>query len=101
MTDKVLWEDTAEKQTWFIRDGDKLIIETIWKDVSPILDANKAAQADFSATSKLGELVRVAEIPPGLYWDWQRQGILDDDAAFNRRMNDSNYQHLRTNSLKL
>lgn len=100
MSDKVLWEDTPDKRVWFIRDGENLIIETEWK-VDALLDANKAKQADFSRNSGLGELVQVASIPTGLYWDWERKGILDDDAAFKRILNDSNYQHLRTNSLKV
>ncbi|MGN7124365.1 hypothetical protein [Methylorubrum thiocyanatum] len=84
-----------------IRDGDHLIIETEWLNVDLVLDANKSAQADFSRSSGLGDLVKVAEIPTGLYWDWQAKGILDDEAAFARRLNDSDYQHLRTNSLRV
>ncbi len=101
MSDKVLWEETSDKRVWFIKDGDKLIIETEWLNVDLVLDANKAAQADFSRTSGLGDLVKVATIPTGIYWDWQAKGILDDDAAFKRRINDSDYRHLRTNSLRV
>jgi hypothetical protein len=84
-----------------IHDGDHLIIETEWLNVDLVLDANKSAQADFSRTSGLGEVVHVAEIPKGLYWDWHDKGILDDDVALSRHLNDSDYRHLRTNSLRV
>lgn len=100
MNEKILWEDTPDKRVWFIREGDNLIIETEWK-VDAVLDANKGKQADFSNTGALGDFVQVASIPTGMYWDWHKQGILDDDAALKRRLNDSDFQHLRTNNLKV
>ena len=100
VNEKFLWEDTPDKRVWFIRDGDKIIIETERK-IDVVLDANKRAQADFSRTSGLGDMAKVATIPTGLYWDWHKQGILDDDAAFKRRINSSDFQHLRTNTLKV
>ncbi len=100
MNEKILWEDTPDKRVWFIREGDNLIIETEWK-VDAVLDANKSKQADFSKTGALGDFVQVASIPTGMYWDWHKQGILDDDAALKRRLNDSDFQHLRTNNLKV
>lgn len=100
MSDKVLWEDTPDKRVWFIRNGNNLIIETEWK-VDAVLDANKSAQADFSRSGSMGDLVQVATIPTGMYWDWHAQGILDDDAAFARRLNDSDFQHLRTNTIRV
>lgn len=100
MSDRVLWEDTGDKRVWFIRDGDNMIIETEW-NVDAVLDANKSAQADFSKTTKQSELVQVATIPTGMYWDWYRQGIVNDDEAFKRRLNDSDFRHVRTNSLRV
>ncbi|RUP22657.1 hypothetical protein [Methylobacterium sp.] len=100
MNEKILWEDTPDKRVWFIRQGEHLIIETEWK-VDAVLDANKSKQADFSKTGALGDFVQVASIPTGMYWDWHKQGILDDDAALKRRLNDSDFQHLRTNNLKV
>ncbi len=100
MSERLLWEETPDKRVWLIRQGENLIIETEWK-VDAVLDANKSAQADFSSTGALGDLVKVASIPTGMYWDWQAQGILDDDAALKRRLNDSDYQHIRTNNLRV
>ena len=100
MNEKILWEDTPDKRVWFIRQGDHLIIETEWK-IDAVLDANKSKQADFSKASALGDIVQVASIPTGMYWDWHKQGIIDDDAALKRRLNDSDFQHLRTNNLKV
>ncbi len=100
MSERILWEDTPDKRVWFIRSGENLIIETEWK-IDAVLDANKSKQADFSSTSGMGDMVQVASIPTGMYWDWHAKGILDDDAAFARRLNDSDYQHLRTNNIKV
>ena len=100
MNEKILWESTPSKDVWLIREGDNLVIETEWK-VDALLDANRSMQADFSKNSKLGEFVQVASIPEGMYWDWQKAGIVNDDAAFRRRLNSSDYAHLRTNSLKV
>lgn len=100
MSERLLWEETPDKRVWFIRNGENLIIETEWK-VDALLDANKSAQVDFSKTSALGDMVKVASIPTGMYWDWHKQGILDDDAAFKRRLNDGDFQHIRTNNLKV
>lgn len=100
MNDRVLFEKTADREVWLIRDGDKMIIETITK-VADLFDANRSAQADFSRTSGLGSMVKVASIPTGMHMEWQKAGIADDSAALKRRLNDSDYQHLRTNSLKL
>lgn len=100
MNEKILWEDTPDKRVWFIRQGENLIIETEWK-IDAVLDANKSRQADFSKASALGDIVQVASIPQGMYWDWHKQGILDDDAALRRRLNDSDFLHLRTNSLRV
>ena len=100
MNEKNLLEDTPHKRVWLIRDGDYMIFETEWK-IDAVLDLNKSKQADFSKAGGLGDIVQVASIPQGMYWDWHKQGILDDDAALRRRLNDSDFQHLRTNSLKV
>ncbi|WP_342162550.1 hypothetical protein [Methylobacterium sp. SD21] len=69
--------------------------------VDALLDANKRKQVDFSNTSALGDMVQVASIPNAMYWDWHKQGILDDEAAFARKLNDSSLQHIRTNNLRV
>ena len=40
------------------------------QDVEPILDDNKRAEADFSRTGKLGEMVHVASIPVSVQLKW-------------------------------
>ncbi|MDV2988247.1 UNVERIFIED_CONTAM: hypothetical protein Q9R58_28560 [Methylobacteriaceae bacterium AG10] len=100
MSDRVLFEKTDDREVWFVRDGDNMIIETITK-VDALFDANRSAQADFSRTSGLGSMVRVASLPPEMHWEWHKQGIMEDSKALKRRLNDSDYQHLRTNSLRV
>ncbi|MFJ7438233.1 hypothetical protein ACIQW5_11305 [Methylorubrum thiocyanatum] len=100
MSDRVLFEKTADREVWLIRDGDNMIIETITK-VDDIFDANRSKQADFSRNAGLGSMPQVATIPVGMFFEWQKEGIVDDPAAYKRRLNDIDYQHLRTNSLKL
>ncbi|AYD00919.1 hypothetical protein [Neorhizobium sp. NCHU2750] len=99
----ILWEETPEYKVWMTRDGDKLIITTEYKDdvIKALMDQNQREANAFNATGSHGNLVKVASIPTGLYYDWKRQGIVDDPEAMRRRLNDSDYAKFRTNSWSL
>ena len=97
----VVWEDTPEYTVFLTRDGDQIKITTQWKTVQALLDANAAEASEFSATGKHNDVVKVAGIPIGLYFDWQRQGITDDPEAMRRRLNDSDFRKFRTNDWSL
>lgn len=96
----VLWEETPEYKVWLTRDGDKLIITTEYNDdvVKALMDQNQREANAFNATGSHGNIVKVASIPSGLYYDWQRQGITQDPEAMRRRLNDSDYSKFRTTS---
>lgn len=97
----LLWEDDADKQVWLIRDGDKIITKTYWKNLQAVLDANAREAAEFNATGKMGDLVKVATIPNGIYYDWKAKGYTDDPEKMKRLLNDADYGKLRTNGLRL
>jgi hypothetical protein len=81
--------------------GDKMIVTTEWKSVQALLDSNANESADFNQTGKHGDIVKVAGIPIGLYFDWKRQGITDDPEALRRRLNDRDFSKFRTNDWSL
>lgn len=64
------------------------------QDVGPILDANKTVyNADHG---KWGEWTWVGSIPLALYWQWAKEGILEDQAALKKKLNDIDFRNLRT-----
>ena len=103
LTGPFMYDHNEERQIWLIPDqaNDRVIVKTYWKKVSALLDANQAVANDFSRTSKLPDLQRVASIPIQVYEDWNAEGIMDDEDAIKRRLNDSDYRRFRTNDLRL
>lgn len=97
----ICWEDTPDYTVWLTRDGDKMVVTTEYKNVAALLDANQAEANDFNQTGKHGDVVKVAGIPIGLYFDWKRQGITDDPEALRRRLNNGDFSKFRTNDWKL
>lgn len=97
----ICWEDTPDYTVWLTRDGDNIHVTTEWKNVQALLDANAAEAADFSATGKHSDLVKVAGVPIGLYFAWQKEGITDDPEAMRRRLNDGDFSKFRTNGWRL
>ncbi|MEB2843805.1 hypothetical protein [Endobacterium cereale] len=97
----LMWEDTPEYTVWLTRDGDNIKITTEWKTVQALLDANVAEANDFSNTGKHSDIVKVAGVPIGLYFEWQQEGITDDPEAMRRRLNDGDYSKFRTNGWRL
>ncbi|KQO79439.1 hypothetical protein [Rhizobium sp. Leaf262] len=97
---KVVHEDASKTVVW-TRQGDKLNEEVYHYNFQSVLDANAEAAKEFNRNGKLGEHVRVASIPASIYAEWEKEGITDDDAAFNRRLNDPDYKKFRVNDLRL
>lgn len=64
------------------------------QDVAPALEANKVLYND--APIRWGEGQLVASIPISLYWDLKSKGIVDDQAAFKRWLNDPDNRFFRT-----
>lgn len=93
--------DDRDKTVYVTRDGDLMYVTTEWKNLSAVLEANARAASEFSKTQKLGDMERVASIPLGVYHQWAAEGIMEDDKALARRLNDSDFSKFRTNNLKV
>lgn len=80
---------------WHYNDElDEYTIETV-QDVQPIVDANKRA---YNAEDKhyKGELHRVASLPLSVFFDLKKRGILDDQKAMKKWLNDPDNRYFRT-----
>jgi len=97
----IIVEDNANYTVIMTREGSNIRTTTITKRVQALIDQNAAEAADFNATGKLSNMVKVAGIPAELYFQWLREGIVDDPKALARRLNDPDYAKFRTNSLKV
>jgi len=67
---------------------------TAEQDVNEVIEANKAAYND--APDRYGEFTRVAQIPMVIYWELKKKGILDDQVALKRWLNDPDNRFFRT-----
>jgi len=69
---------------------------TAEQDVSSIIESNKQAYND--APDRHGEWSRVAQIPMVIYMDLKKKGILEDQVALKRWLNDPDNKYFRTRS---
>lgn len=85
-------------QTIFHEDfaDNELVIENT-QDAEPIIETNRALynSVDERAPWK-GGMHRVASLPLTVMLDLQRRGILDDQKAFRKWLNDPENRHFRT-----
>ncbi|KWV45673.1 hypothetical protein AS026_15825 [Rhizobium altiplani] len=94
-----VYEDEFKSVYW-VRRGDLVDVLTFTK-VDALLAANRAEANDFSKTSKLGNMVKIASVPTALHYQMQAEGITQDDKAIARFLNDSDNAKFRTNSLRV
>jgi hypothetical protein len=86
-------------------DGDRLTLNRV-QDVEPILKFNKMLQNDKSLT-RGKDLRRVAKIPMVVIEQWMKEGIniFSNEPEMKKkvkaRLNDPNYQFLRTDLSRL
>lgn len=97
MSDKIISDEsgTTGIVTKFHYDADKdeAIIEKT-QDVSSIIEANKA---EFNAApERWGEFTKVGSIPLSVYYELERQGILHDQKALAKWLNDPDNRAFRT-----
>jgi hypothetical protein len=97
----VSWTEESGITFYMHREGDKLHMKWSSPDLQTLFDANAAEAADFNASGSHGNLVKQASIPSQLYWQWQREGIIDDKVALKRRLNDGDYSKLRTSTWRV
>lgn len=67
---------------------------TAEQEVEDVVEANKRLYND--APERWGDWNRVAQIPMTIFWDLKKKGILDDQAALKRWLNDPDNRFFRT-----
>ena len=98
-------ENGVITQYHYDADGDRLTLNRV-QDVEPILKFNKMLQNDKSLT-RGKDLRRVAKIPMVVIEQWMKEGInlFSNDPEMKKkvkaRLNDPNYQFLRTDLSRL
>lgn len=76
-------------------DTERVVIETR-HDVTDIIEHNKCIANEFTSLDRWGDMTRVASIPMSLYMEMKKQGIIDDQAAMKRWLNDPDNRFFRT-----
>ncbi|MFZ9767192.1 MAG: hypothetical protein ACO3C4_01710 [Candidatus Limnocylindrus sp.] len=76
-------------------DTDRAYIETV-QDVQPLIDQNTALRNEVTRLDRWGDGKKVADIPLHIFWDLKTKGILDDQAALRRWLNDPSNVAFRT-----
>ena len=71
------------------------------QDVKAIMEANQFGRKEMDKHTKWGEMSRVASIPLTLYYELQKKGILDDQAAMKKWLNDPDNELFRTRKGKV
>lgn len=74
---------------------DETVIETV-QNVDLILEANKDSFNSIDEKARWGDGKMIARIPLNLYYDLKQKGVVDDEAAFRRWLNDSENRFFRT-----
>ena len=89
-------KEIGQKQYWVDHDDGSVTLQTV-QDVGELAEANKQNfnQFDERAGWK-GDMHRVASIPMSIYYDLKRKGILDDQAALKKWLNDADNRVFRT-----
>lgn len=92
---------TGTKQWFHWNDADESFTIQTEQPVDALIEANKANFNEFSSGSdkwgeEIGHRTRVASIPMNVYLDLKKRGILQDEAALKRWLNDPDNAVFRT-----
>ena len=92
---------TGVKQWFHMEDGDDHFVIQTEQPTEDLVEANKDAFNSFdSGRDKWGEMIgqrtRVASIPMNVYLELRRKGVLQDQAALKRWLNDPDNAVFRT-----
>ena len=96
MTKRIFDTDplTGITRYWHVKDNGEYVIETVQElDVD---ESNKRARNSTDKRTKWGDMSRVASIPLSVFYDLKRQGIVDDQKAFKKWLNDPDNRVFRT-----
>ena len=85
---------TGITRYWHVKSNGEYVIETVQElDVD---ESNKRARNSTDKRTKWGDMSRVASIPLSVFYDLKRQGIVDDQKAFKKWLNDPDNRVFRT-----
>ena len=79
---------------------DKFVISTE-QDVTKIIESNKRSANAVDKHQKWNEWSKVASIPLTVYYKLQREGILNDQAAMKKWLNDPDNRYFKTRGGKV
>jgi len=71
------------------------------QDVSAIMAENQFGRKEIDKHAKWGDMSRVASIPLTVYYDLKQKGILDDQVALRKWLNDPDNELFRTRKGKV
>lgn len=79
---------TGIQSTWYEDPvtGDVAVVSR--QDVEPILAENARIRAGFEKHTPFGELQLMRRVPLNVWMEWQRLGIVDDEVAYRKVLND-------------
>jgi hypothetical protein len=95
---RIVVENNEDYMVVMTRVGDTIRTDTYAKNLQAMFDQNAEEAAEFNATGKHSDMVKVAGIPAHLYFQWLKEGIIDDKKALRKRLNDSEFAKFRTNN---
>lgn len=85
---------TGITRYWHVKSNGEYVIETVQElDVD---ESNKRARNSTDKRTKWGDMSKVASIPLSVFYDLKRQGIVDDQKAFKKWLNDPDNRVFRT-----
>lgn len=94
---RILSHDSATGITKYWTDnGDGTYTVETDQDMTAIIESNKKQHNATDKHTKHGEWSKVASIPMTVYYDLKQKGILDDQKAFQRWLNDPDNKYFRT-----
>lgn len=89
--------ETGIRRLFHFDDETEMVTIETQQDIEAVLEMNQRLRHDVDERAGWkGDLHLVGQIPPTIYYDLKRRGILDDQAALRRWMNDSDNRCFRT-----
>lgn len=88
-------DPVAKTKSVIHEEGGDIIVENV-SDVEDIVELNKASFNQTKRHDSYGEMEQVASIPMVIFMDLQARGVLDDEKAFRKWLNDPDNRAFRT-----
>lgn len=99
---KVLSHDPLTGVTkYWVDNGDGTFTIETDQDFKKIIQNNRNLTKETDKHTKWGEWSRVASIPLTVYYDLKQKGILDDEKALKKWLNDPENKYFRTREGKV